>query len=201
MKDKVYDVHQTIDAVVNVKLEEALKEEADKARKRTNIMIHNLPESEATDEEERKRYDKEECLKVFRDHLGVVADQNDIVHVLRMGKRNDAAVKPRLLRVILSSIEKKSNILTNAPKLKKSGNQSIKKLYITPDMTPKEMEEDTKIRKELTRRRAEGENDLMIRRGKIVRRPEAMAQGGLEEHAASGGAEADDATGHQQPKN
>ena len=118
-----------------------------------------------------------------------------------MGKRNDAAVKPRLLRVILSSIEKKSNILANAPKLKKIGNQSIRKLYITPDMTPKEREEDTKIRKELTRRRAQGENDLMIRRGKIVRRPEATAQGGQEELVAAGGAEADDATGHQQPKN
>ena len=181
LKNKVFDVHQTIENVVNVKLEDAMKEESEKTRKRANIMIHNLPEISSTDVEKRKRWGVRECVKVFNEYLGVATEQQEVVRAVRMGKRDDTGNKPRLLSVTLNSVGKKFDIISKAPKLKTASEEGIKKLFITRDMTLKERNEERKLRDELRKRRDEGETDLMIRRGKIVKKPGAQGSVGTGE--------------------
>ena len=45
---------------------------------------------------------------------------------------------------------------------------SDKKIYINPDYTPKQREQNKELRAEMKRRMEEGEEDLTIRHGKIV---------------------------------
>ena len=42
------------------------------------------------------------------------------------------------------------------------------KVYVSPDLTAKEREVNKALRKELKRRKAQGEKEIMIKRGKIV---------------------------------
>ena len=44
-------------------------------------------------------------------------------------------------------------------------------LYINPDLTPAEREANRKLRQELAQRRAAGEEDIVIRNGTIIKRP------------------------------
>ena len=53
-----------------------------------------------------------------------------------------------------------------APQLR--GSDKWGNIYITPDLTPAERETARKLREELTVRRAAGETNLIIRKGKIV---------------------------------
>ena len=48
--------------------------------------------------------------------------------------------------------------------------QTTKKVFLTPDMTKKQLEDDRNLRDELWSRRNNGEN-VFIRRGEIVSRP------------------------------
>ena len=58
------------------------------------------------------------------------------------------------------------NILRNAKVLRNSS--SYKKVFISPDLTPKERATNKQLLEELRHRRQQGETNLIIRRGKIV---------------------------------
>ena len=49
---------------------------------------------------------------------------------------------------------------------------SWKHIYVTPDLTKKEWDEGKQLREELSNRRQAGEENLAIRRGKIVKLPQ-----------------------------
>ena len=61
-------------------------------------------------------------------------------------------------------------MLRNAKRLKNTNKEQLKKIIITPDMTVKEREINKKLREDLMIRREAGEENLVIRRGKIVNR-------------------------------
>ncbi len=84
-----------------------------------------------------------------------------------MAEKNDE--KPRLLKIRLRSPKVKRKILNKAKELKESEIEHIKKIFITPDLTPAERDENKKLRNELQRRKDAGESGLGIRRGKIVK--------------------------------
>jgi len=46
----------------------------------------------------------------------------------------------------------------------------FQKVYLSPDLTPQERKENRELLMELKRRREEGEKDIMIRRGRIVKK-------------------------------
>ena len=74
--------------------------------------------------------------------------------------------KPRLLIVTLDTPGVKQDILRLAPQLRSS--EKWGNIYITPDLTKSEREAARKIREELAARRAAGESNITIRRGRIV---------------------------------
>ena len=80
-------------------------------------------------------------------------------------------VKPRLLRVTVRSDETKTSIMKRAHKLNTGVTDKREKIYINHDLTPKEREVEKELRDELRTRRENGEEDLVIRNGKIVKRP------------------------------
>jgi len=96
-----------------------------------------------------------------------------VTKAFRVGK--PVQDKPRLLIVGLENVEVKIDVLKLAPQLRTT--EEWKDVFITPDLTWKEREEGRKLREELRRRTSEGEHNLMIQRGRIVKRGGNEVQG------------------------
>ena len=76
------------------------------------------------------------------------------------------AGKPRLLIVCLENSDTKAEILKLAPQLRYL--TKWKRVFVTPDLTKKEREEGKRLPEELHARKQAGEENLTIRKGRIV---------------------------------
>ena len=68
-------------------------------------------------------------------------------------------------------------MLIKAKKLRDSESAVMKNVCINPDLSVKERQVQKNLRKELTRRKQNGESNLKIRRGKIVKQVTVSADG------------------------
>ena len=140
-------------------------EQREKEKRQLNVILHNLVESTASEGANRKKEDIKKCSSIFQTYLG---SQVSITNAIRLGKKSD---KPRLLKLTLSSTQEKSSILKNKIKLRSSSNpEYVRKLFITPDLTPGEQKRHKELRQQLADMNKEG-NLYMIKNGKIVQRP------------------------------
>jgi len=64
-------------------------EERDKERRRNNIVLYKVPESNAVRAEERHKADIDFCLLLFNNCLNVGITEDDLLHVFRLGRRGD----------------------------------------------------------------------------------------------------------------
>ena len=111
---------------------------------------------------------RRELRKTFTFFQEVIKDafrmKVSVSRCFRAGKGGQG--KTRLLIVTLDTPGVKQEILGMAPQLR--GSDKWGNIYITPDLTPAEREAARKLREELTVRRAAGETNLVIRKGRIV---------------------------------
>ena len=90
-----------------------------------------------------------------------------ITKAIRIGKKRE---KPRLLKVTLNYSQEKYTVLRNCTKLRNSSApEDIRKIFITPDLTPKQQELNKTLRSQLAEKNKDG-NHYWIKNGKIVRR-------------------------------
>ena len=75
--------------------------------------------------------------------------------------------RPRLLIVTRTDLETKRELLRSSSQLRSM--PEWQHLFINPDLTPAERETNKKLRLELATRRASGKEDLIIKKGKIVK--------------------------------
>ena len=128
-----------------------LNEEKEKAKRRLNLIIHNIPESTDGDGLTRKKHDIDFIISAFQQYLGVNATINK---AFRLGQRGS---KPRLLKISVNTETEKASILQNRIKLKNDVHpEEIQKIFITPDVIPKEQEVNKKLRDELKELNKEG---------------------------------------------
>ena len=133
----------------------------EKDKRKNNLVIHNLPESEVSSLAERTEKD----IKLFKDVMRDTFKMNVAVSkAFRVGKV--VQTRPRLLIITLATPGVKGDILRIAPQLRNSDTWG--NIYITPDLTKTEREAARKVREELATRRAAGESNLTICKGKIV---------------------------------
>ena len=143
---------------------DAFNDFMDKERRKLNVVVHNLPESDAMSVSERSECDKELFKDVIKEGLNLIVHPT---RSFRAGKK--LGDRPRLLIVSLASEEVKGDLLRMAPQLRYLS--TWERIYVTPDLSKKEREEGKKLRIELTARKHAGESDIMIKRGKIVKVP------------------------------
>jgi len=74
-----------------------LKEEKEKSKRKLNIILHNIPESDADTPEVRKEHDTDTVKAIINQHLSIPAS---VSNVTRLGKKSD---KPRLLRIAVAT--------------------------------------------------------------------------------------------------
>lgn len=141
-----------------------ISEEKDKDKRKLNLILHNVVEPTADDGQTRKKEDIDHVSDIFHKSLGVPVQ---ITNAIRLGKRGD---KPRLLKVSVDSLKSKASILRNCTKLRgKDVPGRWSKVFITPDMTPKEREQNKSLRNQLADLNKNG-REYRIKNGQIVRR-------------------------------
>jgi len=143
-----------------------ISEQQEKERRQLNIVVHNIEESSSDSPQMRKQDDIKKVTSFVDKYLAVKCS---VTNAVRLGKRQQGG-KPRLLKITLASIQEKKAILRNKLHLRKEDNpQEIKKIFITPDLTPSEQKKNKKLREELANLNKDGRK-YMIKNGIIVQR-------------------------------
>ena len=133
----------------------------DRDRRKNNLVVHNLPEPESESATERSVKDILRFQEVIKDTFRI---QVAVTRCFRVGK--SVKDKARLLIVTLDTPGVKHEILRLAPQLRQS--EKWGNIYITPDLSRSEREAARKVREELAVRRAAGETNITIRKGRVV---------------------------------
>ena len=147
---------------VDDRVEEGINEYREREARKTNVIIHNIPESSKETPAERK---EEDATYVKNIAAQINVPDIDIKAVIRLGKKTN---KPRLTKIQFSTVSQKRSILQNARQLKEAGNDEMERIFITPDQSVKARQLNKQLRKELTERLEAGEENIVIRKGKIV---------------------------------
>ena len=152
-----------LDSVENITSSLA-NEQKEREKRKLNVIVYNVPESNATTGLERKEEDLTRLNCLFKDYLQV---SPDITKVIPLGKKSD---KPRLLKVSVASIDQRSNILRNKVKFKQDSNpEHVKNIYISPDFTPLEQKRRKALHEQL-KKMNNVTNLYVIKNGSIVRK-------------------------------
>ena len=135
-----------------------------KDKRQLNLIVHQLTESTKEDPQSRKTEDIHVSSNLIQKYLGIPVT---ITNAIRLGSRGD---KPRLLKISVSSKHEKALVLKNCVKLRNKNHPAdIQRVYITPDLTLKEQQENKALRSQLLELNKSGKH-YKIRNGKIVRR-------------------------------
>ena len=138
-----------------------LSEQKEKDKRKFNLILHNVKESNDSVAANRKKHDIDSAIEIFQHYNGIPASINSAIPI---GKK--VADKTRLLKLTLSSEDVKVKILRNCIKLRnKDHPDNIRKVFITPDQTPQEQERNRKLRVELATMNATS-NDYKIKTAK-----------------------------------
>jgi len=146
-----------------------LDEEKERSKRRLNVILHNVEESSADDGQTRKEQDISTASSVFDKYMGV---KPSILNAYRIGKKRNPGpgIRPRLLKLTLASEQDKALLLRNCTKLRNKDNpEDVKKVYVTPDLTPREQQKNKALRTQLAEMNKD-EKKYWIKNGKIVQR-------------------------------
>ena len=127
----------------------------------SNLILFGVPEDSSGTLIERKEKDSSFCATLLTE-LGL---DEDFEHVQRIGKIKPGGVRP--LRMKCKSVDQKYRILQSSKGIKDL--PYYESVFINPDRTPMQLEEDKKLRAELKKQRLDG-RDVIIFRGKVIER-------------------------------
>jgi len=156
--------------VFSMRTQDSVHEEAEKNKRKTNVIVHGLPESRAEDSVERERDD----LEMVRTMLHAMkCDDVEVGQVVRLGKRRESASgsdsqKPRSLKLVLRTEDQRTQVLKSAKNLRREGEGVWKGVHIDADLTVSEREA-WKV-SEVKQRKEDGETNLVITEGIIVKK-------------------------------
>ena len=96
-------------------------------------------------------------------------ERDEITDMFRLGKISEEGdAKPRPLLVKFRDEVTKQDVLTSTGKCSIRNNNEVIRIFASTDMTKKQREEHKKLRSTLKARKDAGEDNLIIRNGKIV---------------------------------
>ena len=125
-----------------------LNELRERKARRLNIILYGVGESESTVVDERRCWDKQSCLNIFK-ALKLNVELKSIKYVRRIGEKGD---RPRPLLAGMSTEAEKEMILDNARALRDT---RYKNVGISADLTPWELKEERELAAEAARRNEE----------------------------------------------
>lgn len=180
LEDKIENINKTLEDTNTVKIGEKIErlellenkiisqEEAqDRHRRRKNLIFYNLPESKSESLASQIKNDCEKLKSVFaRKNFALSADF--VINVIRLGKLDTTADKPRPLLLKLSTAEYKKEVLHNCRDLKYLENNLSTPIFYSLDLTQTQRDERRVLVQELKERKTNGEKNIGIRDGKVT---------------------------------
>ena len=99
--------------------------------------------------------------------LAVVAGRDvwEVTNVSRIGRQQEGKTRP--IRLVMANQDSRIEILQACPGLRK--HEEYQKVFVTPDLTRKQQRNDKLLRDKLKDFREGGENNVQIKKGKIVK--------------------------------
>ena len=162
-------VQGCIEGALKSQLNEDKAEEQEIQRRKTSVIAHGIPESDA--DTAKDRIDNDIMVVAMLDELEVTGA--NVEQVIRLGKKqsdSSGAHKPRPLKIVFDTEDHKIDVIRKAKYLRDNKDGGWEKVFVHQDLTPKQREERNKLVQEMKSRLAQGEKDLVIYRGKIVKR-------------------------------
>ena len=184
--DALENNNNNLEALVERKVKLYFSEKEEIEKRRNNVVLFSIPEphQEVEDAEgemsqttpaERKRHDIDKVCALGETDVKLAVQPKEVSSVFRIGvKRNDG--KPRMVCVKLDKTEVRDRLLRHAKSLRNSANGWQKNMYINPDLTKEQRQHSDAARKELFRRKGNGETDLVICNFQVVKRMQSANQ-------------------------
>ena len=158
------------------------EEEKRKAAKQRNLIIYGVPEN-STHPKDQMKEDFHIIRELYENRVPIEA--KDITELIRLGTRENGKTRP--IRITLASLEKRLKLLRNNINLRIYDEQfdfcNCKRepgphvhVNVTNDKTQQERETEKALREELHRRRNDGEENILIKKGKIIKKNSNNAQ-------------------------
>ena len=158
---------QVVQGAVEGVLHQDKEEEMEIERRKRNVIVHGVSESQVESPDQRVEEDLTLLAAMFQE---VGTTEVQVESVVRLGKRNDNSSHPRPMKVVLNSVEGKVKLLRNAKNLRTKEEGEWSKIFIHQDLTPRQRELRKPLVEELKQRKANGEKDLIIYNGKVIKR-------------------------------
>ena len=153
---------------------EVLSEVRDQESRKCNLMIFGAQGPQSFSSSEAKVEDSQ-YLTDLGAALGLTMGVTQVSprSHFRLGRRRPFEKRPRPLKLIFDSQILRNEYLRAAPNLRKGSlSGKYRGVFLKPDLTPREQESEKRLRSEFRRRREGGEK-VIIKRGQIV--PESSA--------------------------
>ncbi len=144
-----------------------LKAQAGEDMKSISCIISGLQESSNSDY-------MELMLDLVHSISSVPLLPADVESISRLGFVNKDRKGPRLLRVTLHQNRKSLNsdlVLKSSKILHSSADPALRGIYINFDKSREELKAEYNLRCEVRQRQSNGETDIKIRKGKVVKMP------------------------------
>ena len=153
----------------NVENEKIQKNELKmREKKKNNLMMFRLPESSDQSPAEAFKEDFVNIINIIDPQKNL--SSTDIVDLYRIGEKDASKTRPVVIR--FNSTEKRNEMLKLRNLYCETKDNSPKvQVFLAPDRTTKQIQEHKLLVDELNRRKnEEGETDIQIRNGRIVKR-------------------------------
>ena len=134
-----------------------VKEVLEQEKRQLNVIIQNLPD---VDENTSQGKMLKSVSDLFRRKLDV--SPKEIENTVKISTGRGYLVKVQLKNKLA-----RKTVLMNAKRLK--DDEIYKEVYLKPDLTYEQRQQDATLREELKKRKENGEKNLLIVRGKIVK--------------------------------
>ena len=138
-------------------IQQKMIEMLDREKRRENIIIRGIKVS--TEKEERKVVET-----ILEELIPEVEIKYEIMG--RVGRQEQLI--PRPLRIHIQDGEHRRRLLNRGKQLKTAEDDTLKKIYLAPDLTRLQQEEDKKLRDKLKELRNSGSKNIRITKGEIV---------------------------------
>ena len=148
-------------------MQQDIEEQVEIKKRKASVIIHGLEEPTSSDSEDRKRDDHNSMIDLLHQ---IQCDEVSVNTCIRLGNLQQGPdIKPRPLKLVLSSEAQKDKLLLMAKNLKGNRN-GLEKVFIHQDLTPRQRANRQRLVKEMRARLEQGETNLLIIGDKIVTR-------------------------------
>ena len=150
-------------------------EDAEREKRKSNLIFFKLPEKANADIKGRAKDDLAAISKVCKEDLDI--EPPKAVKTFRLGKFNKGKQdNARPIKVICQTEEESARVLKRLSEMRGEKNPKLESIFIVQDRPFEERQSYKKLRVELKRRQEAGEENLVIRKGKITERTEGRNQ-------------------------